>query len=93
MTTIVLNEETARRPLGDVLRSASGSEVRITDSTGKLIARLLFGELPAICRLTREEVEKDLGDLRRRAAADRSGDLTTAQLLERLRRIAPEEPE
>lgn len=91
MSTIILNDETAKTPLGDVLRTVSEGETRITDPTGRLIARLTLVHEPTLRRLSVEEIERDVEELRRRASSDRSGDVTTADLLARLRQHGSED--
>lgn len=91
MATIVLNDETAKTPFGDILQTACEGETRITDASGRPIARLTLVHEPTIRRLSAEEMERDVEELRRRAAADPSKCITTSELLERLRQAAPED--
>ena len=81
MTTIVLNAETAKRPIGDVLRSMGDTEVVLRDESGRLVGRILL-EPPV------QEGEIVFGSMH--PPASRDGDVTTQQLLEHLRRLGPE---
>ena len=42
MTNIILNDETARVPIGELLGLALDSEIEITDQSGNPVARILL---------------------------------------------------
>lgn len=85
MTTIVLNEESSRVAIGDILASATGRVVEIKDQQGTVVAELVLHR-PAEgngADSAAAWAESEIEDIRRRRAADRSKDITTAELLRR----------
>ena len=81
MSDFVLNDQTAKTPLGELLSSATGEEIRITDESGKPVARILFPRRDESAGAV-EEAEREIDELRKRRNADRSEDVTTRELLE-----------
>jgi hypothetical protein len=83
MTSWVLNAETAKTAIGDVLALAAGSGIEIQDETGNVVAKIIVnsesqraGDDALVA-----QAEAEVDELRRRRSADRSRDVTTQQLL------------
>jgi hypothetical protein len=85
MTAWVLNDKTVETPIGDVLDLANGSDLEIRDQYGQLLARLVMHRAPPTLeeQAALERAEKDIEELHRRRASDRSKDITTQELLAR----------
>jgi hypothetical protein len=83
MTSWVLNEESSRTAIGDVLALAAGSGVEIRDDAGRVVAKIIVSPEPQDSSEDRlvAQAESDPDELRRRRGADRSRDVTTAELL------------
>ena len=104
MARIILDAETAKTPIGEMLRTATESEIELTDESGKLVARivlasgeengvtLVFGGPDGQRLLIEREIDLDdpqeVEEIRRRASSSRDGDVTTAELLDRLNKLA-----
>ena len=93
MTTIVLNAETSGLSLGQLLQQASQGEIRIQDSSGKVVAVVM----PPVERdeLTRliEIFDRSWNDKKNSGAAERRGGITTAELLRRAEAAAKQATE
>jgi hypothetical protein len=85
MTSLVLDAQTSKTTIGDVLAAATGPEIEIKDESGRLIARIVMNaEVKAdSSQKLVERAEAELDELRRRRTADRAADVTTQQLLAR----------
>ncbi len=92
MTNIVLNDITARLPIGQLLGSATDSEIQITDPSGNPVARILLTpHTPeGKTNVGVADAETELEELRRRREHRRADDVTTAELLTRARQAAAE---
>ncbi|MBW3595769.1 MAG: hypothetical protein KY475_00680 [Planctomycetes bacterium] len=83
MTSWVLNDETSKTAIGEVLALAMGSGLEIHDDSGQVVARIVVhpeaqhADDDALV----QQAEADIDELRRRRSADRSDDVTTQQLL------------
>ena len=73
--------------IGEILAAATGSVVEIKDQRGEVVAEIILhpktdtnGADSAVAW-----AESQIEDIRRRLAADRSKDITTAELLRRAR--------
>lgn len=92
MTNIILNDETARVPIGELLGSARDSEIQITDQSGNPVARILLtantpeGET----RRAVADAEAALEELRRRRQRCRADDVGTEELLARAHQATAE---
>ena len=92
MTSLVLNAETSKWPIGDVLASATAPVIEIKDEQGRLIAKIVLNtevQLTDDSSLV-EQAEGDIAELRRRRKMDRSGDVTTRELLARAQNLTSE---
>jgi hypothetical protein len=92
MTSLVLNDETAKTTIGDVLASATDPVIDIKNESGELVARIVVNteaQVSAPGALV-EQAEAEVDELRRRRSADRSADVTTQQLLARAENQAKE---
>jgi len=92
MTNIILNDVTARLPIGQLLGSATDSEIQITDPSGNPVARILLAPHASEgeTRSALTDAEAELGELRRRRERRRADDVATAELLTRARQAAAE---
>ena len=90
MTSLVLNEETSKITIGEILAAATGSVVEIEDESGNLVARVLVESQGDNDRLLVEQSEAEIDELRRRRKADRSVDVTTEQLLAHVQSLSSE---
>lgn len=92
MVTFVLNDETAKTPIGEVLSCATDPLIEITDETGNVIGRIMLETDPddAVYRALIEAAEADIEELRRRSRSSRENDVTTQQLLKRLSELTPQ---
>ena len=86
MARIILDAETAKMPIGEMLRAATEPEIELTDESGKLLARIVVA--------SGEEAEFTLvfgspdGD---RAGSGGTGrDVTTKELLDHLQSLSRE---
>ena len=83
MTSIVLNEESSRTPIGDLLAAASGPVIEIKNEQGGVLAEIILHPGPDnVSAAAIAWAESEVDELRRRQRADRSKDLTTAELLQ-----------
>ena len=87
MTTFVLNEGNRQTPFDQVLQSASGGMMEVVDEDGKLVATLVLARDEASAARAASLTDEELAELRRRRALPRDKDVTTAQLLDQLRRL------
>jgi hypothetical protein len=92
MTSLVLTEETSRTTIGDVLASATSPVIELKDESGRLVAKIVLNTAMPLAgeRSLVEQAEAEIDDLRRRRRADPARDVTTQQLLSRVRHIAQE---
>jgi hypothetical protein len=90
MTSLVLNEETSKITIGEILAAATGSVVEIEDESGNLVARVLVESQGDNDHSLVEPSEAEIDELRRRRRADRSDDVTTEQLLARVQSLSSE---
>ena len=81
MSDFVLTEESAKTPIGDLLRDADEA-FEVVDERGGLVARIL----PAAREPqgTFEMTDEERAELRRRLDSDPKNGITTAELLARL---------
>jgi hypothetical protein len=79
-------------PLGEFLRSAADDVIDICDPSGALLAKVLLKPEPEGENYASllADAEANIAELRRRRVSDRSKDVTTAQLLARLKSLASE---
>ncbi len=92
MTNIILNDETARVPIGELLGSASDSEIQITDQAGNPVARILLTAHTPEDKTRRAvaDAEAALEELRRRRQRCRVDDVGTEELLARAHQATAE---
>lgn len=85
MTKIILDDERAKTPIGELIGSATDSEIQITDASGQPLARILLTPkgpgFPTPSAVADAEAEID--ELRRRRDGSRDHDVTTSELLTR----------
>jgi hypothetical protein len=82
MTSIVLNDESSRTPIGELLASASDAVIEIKNEQGAVVAEIILHHGPDnISAAAMAWAESEVDELRRRQRADRSKDVTTAELL------------
>ena len=88
MSTLILNDETAHMPLGQLLHSTNDSNIEIRDEAGGVVAQIFLHTLKKseVCQEHSKLAEAEIDELRRRAN-DRRGDVTTAELLARLKSL------
>lgn len=91
MTELILNEMTAKTPIGELLNAADGA-IQIRDESGRVLATLVPAEEddPASRAAAQALTAQDLEEIRRRRNSDRSGDLTTAEFLSHLHALDAE---
>jgi hypothetical protein len=82
MTSIILNDESSRTPIGDILAAAGGPNIEIKNEQGALVAEIFLYPGPDnVSAAAMAWAESEVDELRRRQRADRSKDVTTADLL------------
>ena len=91
MSTFILTEESAETPIGQLLHSATDPVIEIRDEAGTLLAEIFLRplQLPEVCPEHLAMATAEIDELRRRRLSDRSNDLTTDQLLAKLRSLPP----
>jgi hypothetical protein len=89
MTLLVLNDETSKTTIGDLLASATGPIVDIKDESGQLLAKLVINVASQVEDYLSQVPDQaaEIEELRRRRHADRSRDVTTAQLIAKLEHL------
>jgi hypothetical protein len=83
MASILLNDESARIAIGDLIATAVDPLIEIRNAEGAVIAQIILhpgsggnGIASAVA-----SAESQIDELRRRRAVDRSKDVTTAEML------------
>jgi hypothetical protein len=86
MTILVLNSETAKTSIGELLSGARDPQIQIRDECGRVLATVVLApESDAASRhAARALSAADRAEIRRRRATDHADDLTTAELLDQL---------
>ena len=82
VSVLILNEATAKIPIGEMISSATEPIIEIRDEAGTLVAKLAVEQNDdELERQFVELIENDIEDIRRRARRDPAEDVTTDQLL------------
>ena len=84
MTEFVIDDRTAGTPIGELLRRAGAEEIRLLDAAGHAVGWIApepVYDAPA------ELTPEDRATVRKRLHADRTGDLTTSELLAHLQAL------
>lgn len=84
MSILILTDEMAQTPIGDVLRSATDDVINVKDANGKFVAQICI-RAPFVDPRALAQATADIEILRRRLSQDPALDITTAELLARAR--------
>lgn len=86
MSEFVINDETAGLSIGELLRRAKESDIRLVNAEGETVGWIGMPPKP-LPPLTEEELK----EIRRRCDSDQSNDLTRTELLARLHALTADE--
>ena len=88
LSTVTLGSESAALPFGQVVEQARQGGIQVNDSSGQLVAFVL--PLNDLAAWTEAQLIREIGEHRDeiRAAMQRGGGVTTAELLERARQAS-----